>query len=151
MRTILIPLFLLLVLISCKEDEEPLNTFDKNDIAGTWIEQGYKQEYFDADNNKIFEENLDNTFLDKIEISEPALKVFYVGGKVDQLNYTLTSEDGKAILTIALDNFNSERNEITDFTDNTMVWQLERLNGTYRENGVRKTSHHYIRTTTFSK
>ena len=151
MLKISIPVLLILTLSSCKKEEEPINLFDTNQLKGTWIEQSYKYEHFDASNIKIFEEIHDNAFIDKIDIGESTVQIFFPAGGSDQANYTLGVENGKIIITIIANNINAEKNEIIDFTDNKMIWQLTNPHGTYRENGMRKVSDHYIRTITFSR
>jgi len=151
MLKISIPVLLILTLSSCKKEEEPINLFDTNQLKGTWIEQSYKYEHFDASNIKIFEEIHDNAFIDKIDIGESTVQIFFPAGGSDQANYTLGVENGKIIITIIANNINAEKNEIIDLTDNMMIWQLTNPHGTYRENGIRKVSDHYMRTITFSR
>ena len=151
MPKILVPLMLILTLFSCKKDEDTIKQFDTDEIKGTWIEQSYKYEHYDASNTKIFEENHDNAYIDKIDIGESTVKILFANGGSDEANYTLGVENGKILITVVAKNVNAEKNEIVNLTDNAMTWQLTNPHGTYRENGVRKVSDHYIRTITFTR
>ncbi|QMU28880.1 hypothetical protein [Adhaeribacter radiodurans] len=122
--------------LGCKKDEEKPKTFDEL-VQGVWNVTSDKTEYFDAANNKVYEESTTNNF--KYIIQNKNI-ITNNGGTIAQYaTYTLNEQNGKKYINLIASGLNSIF-EVTNLTDTKMTWQQENFNVVYFEGGAQKTA-----------
>ncbi len=138
-------ILMLVILTACKEDTESDLSTDKL-IQGKWG-RVLKVEYYDAANNKIFEERYNDSTL--YEFTRNRLIISSPNNELQRATYsTFHTDDKKYIL---IESSIASQSEITYLTRTNMEWRLERQPDSYLENGTWKNADKAVYVEVFTK
>ncbi|QNF32642.1 hypothetical protein HUW51_07835 [Adhaeribacter swui] len=138
-------ILLLLFLTACKENTESDLTSDKL-ILGKW-DYFLKVEYYDAANNKVFEERYNDSTL--YNFTRNRLTISYPNSENTSATYSTFSTDDKKYILV--ESSIASQSEIIYLTRTNMEWRMARQPDSYLENGTRKNAAKAVYIEVFTK
>ncbi|WP_026897396.1 hypothetical protein [Daejeonella oryzae] len=137
-RLILLSLLALFTASACKKDQKKeINKPVSEQLHGTWLTISENSAYFDASNNKVFEQN--STPGTKVIINENINKFDNQDKAVFSSAYSVSNVNGKNYISFT-QNGSTQTYEVVYVDTKMMTWKQEKTNQTYNDNGEKVAS-----------
>ena len=133
--TLTILISFVIILSSCKKDENDRKPLDEALISTTWLTTAEKHVYYNESISPLLEEDKRVGIRYVFNDESKTVNIRDLEGKVIQKTYSLFQINGKDFLNI-ISPSGTETFQITAYTNKTMSWRQEKTNQSFGDGKV---------------